>query len=146
MAWISSREDDEECSDVEPIWEVEPIRFAGRLEVGDTGKKNFFLKISMVFGLKNQMSVLLPATRKTRLGEGLPGGTSSKEPTCKCKRRKRHRFRPWVGKIPWRGAWQPTPVFFPGESNPMDRGAWRATVHGVTKSWTRLEQLGMRAD
>ena len=22
--------------------------------------------------------------------------------------------------------------------NPMDRGAWRATVHGVTKSWTQL--------
>ena len=22
--------------------------------------------------------------------------------------------------------------------NPVDRGAWRATVHGVTKSWTRL--------
>ena len=21
--------------------------------------------------------------------------------------------------------------------NPMDRGAWRATVHGVTKSWTQ---------
>ena len=40
----------------------------------------------------------------------------------------------------------------PGEGNgsslqysclekPMDRGAWRATVHGVTKSWTRLKQL-----
>ena len=25
-------------------------------------------------------------------------------------------FYPWVGKIPWRRAWQPTPVFFPGES------------------------------
>ena len=25
-------------------------------------------------------------------------------------------FDPWVGKIPWRRAWQPTPVFFPGES------------------------------
>ena len=25
--------------------------------------------------------------------------------------------------------------------NPMDRGAWRATVHGVTKRWTRLKQL-----
>ena len=25
--------------------------------------------------------------------------------------------------------------------NPMDRGAWRATVHGVTKSWTRLSNL-----
>ena len=22
--------------------------------------------------------------------------------------------------------------------NPMDRGAWQATVRGVTKSWTRL--------
>ena len=27
--------------------------------------------------------------------------------------------------------------------NPMDRGAWQATVHGVTKSWTQLNQLGM---
>ena len=25
--------------------------------------------------------------------------------------------------------------------NPVDRGAWRATVHRVTKSWTRLQQL-----
>ena len=29
---------------------------------------------------------------------------------------KRHGFDPWVGKIPWRRAWQPTPVFSPGES------------------------------
>ena len=27
----------------------------------------------------------------------------------------------------------------------MDRGAWWATVHGVTKSWTRLKQLCMHA-
>ena len=25
----------------------------------------------------------------------------------------------------------------------MDRGAWQATVHGVTKSWTRLKGLSM---
>ena len=25
-------------------------------------------------------------------------------------------FDPWFGKIPWRRAWQPTPVFLPGES------------------------------
>ena len=25
-------------------------------------------------------------------------------------------FDPWVGKIPWRREWQPTPVFFPGDS------------------------------
>ena len=24
---------------------------------------------------------------------------------------------PWVGKIPWRKAWQPTPVFLSGESS-----------------------------
>ena len=24
---------------------------------------------------------------------------------------------------------------------PMDRGAWQATVHGVAESWTRLKQL-----
>ena len=29
---------------------------------------------------------------------------------CRCKR---HRFDPWVRKIPWEGAWQPTPVFLP---------------------------------
>ena len=26
-------------------------------------------------------------------------------------------FDPWVGKIPWRRQWQPTPVFLPGESH-----------------------------
>jgi len=36
---------------------------------------------------------------------------------------------------PWRKAWQPTPVFLLGES--MDRGAWWATVHKVTLSWTQ---------
>ena len=28
----------------------------------------------------------------------------------------RHRFNPWVRKIPWRRKWQPTPIFLPGES------------------------------
>ena len=31
--------------------------------------------------------------------------------------RKRREFDPWVGKIPWRRARQPTPVFLPGESH-----------------------------
>jgi len=30
--------------------------------------------------------------------------------------RRRHRFDPWVGKIPWRRKWQPTPVFLLGKS------------------------------
>ena len=42
---------------------------------------------------------------------------------------KRCNFDPWVGKIPWKRAWQPTAVFLPGESH------GQKTVHGVTKSW-----------
>ena len=34
-----------------------------------------------------------------------------------CLRCGRSRFNPWVGKIPWRREWQPTPVFLPGESH-----------------------------
>ena len=30
---------------------------------------------------------------------------------------KRHRFNPWVGKIPWSRKWQPAPVFLPGKSH-----------------------------
>ena len=44
-----------------------------------------------------------------------PGGAGGKEPTCQWRRHKRRRFDPWVGKIPWKRAWQPTPVFLPGE-------------------------------
>ena len=45
-------------------------------------------------------------------------------------------FDPWVAKTPWSRKWQPTTVFLPGKFH--DRGAWRATVHGVAKSQTRL--------
>ena len=48
---------------------------------------------------------------------GFPGGTSGKEPACHCRRLKRCGFCAWVGKIPWRRARQPTPVFLPGESH-----------------------------
>ena len=48
---------------------------------------------------------------------------------------------PWVGKIPWRRAWQPTP--YSCLENPMDRGAWWATVHRVAYSQTQLKQLSM---
>ena len=47
--------------------------------------------------------------------KSFPGGTSGKEPICQCRRHKRCGFYPWAGKIPWRRAWQPTPVFLPGE-------------------------------
>ena len=42
---------------------------------------------------------------------------SGEESACHCRRRKRHGFNPWVGKIPWIREWQPTPVLLPGESH-----------------------------
>ena len=48
--------------------------------------------------------------------KNFPGSASGKESTCQCRRHKRCGFDPWAGKICWRRAWQPTPVFLPGES------------------------------
>ena len=67
--------------------------------------------------------------------KGFPGGTSDKEPTCQGRRHKRHGFDPWIGKIPWRRAWQPILVFLPGES-PGQRSLVWAMVHRVEKSQT----------
>ena len=47
---------------------------------------------------------------------GLSRWLSGKESTCQW-RCQRHGFDPWVGKIPWRRKWQPTPVILPGESH-----------------------------
>ena len=46
----------------------------------------------------------------------LPSGARGEEPICQCWNHKRPRFYPCVGRIPWRRAWQPTPIFLPGES------------------------------
>ena len=48
---------------------------------------------------------------------GFPGGASDKESAYQCTRCKRQRFDPWIGKIPWRRAWQTTPVFLSRESH-----------------------------
>ena len=38
-----------------------------------------------------------------------------KKSICLCRKHKRLRFNPWVGKIPWSRKWQPAPVFLPGK-------------------------------
>ena len=47
---------------------------------------------------------------------GFPGGSVVKNLPASAGDVKRHRFDFWVRKIPWRRAWQPTPVFLPGDS------------------------------
>ena len=62
--------------------------------------------------------------------DGASGKTKQKNPTNAGDMRRR--FDPWVGNIPWRRAWHP--LQYSCLENPMDRGAWQATVHGITKS------------
>ena len=59
-------------------------------------------------------------------------GSDSKESACNAGNVRDVGSIPGVRKTPWRRAWQLTP--YSCLENPMDRGAWRATVHRVTTS------------
>ena len=47
------------------------------------------------------------------------------------------RLIPGLGRSP--GGGNGNPLWFLYLENPMDRGSWQATVHGVTKSQTQLK-------
>ena len=64
---------------------------------------------------------------------GLPWRLSGKEPTCQAGDTS---SIPESGRFPREG--NGNPLQYSGLANSMDRGAWRATVHGVANSWTRL--------
>ena len=68
-----------------------------------------------------------------RMTLGLPRWFSGEESACQCRR---HRFIPGSGRSPGEGNGNPLLYSFLG--NRTDRGAWRATIHEATKSWTRL--------
>ena len=65
---------------------------------------------------------------------GLSWWLGIREAACQCCR---HKFGPWVRKIPWRRKWQST-LQYSCLENLMDRGAWQAIVHRVSKSQTWL--------
>ena len=50
---------------------------------------------------------------------------------------------PGLGRSPGEG--NGNPLQYSCLENPMDGGAWWATVHGVTKSWTRLSDFTLKA-
>ena len=75
--------------------------------------------------------------------ESFPSGTSSKEPACQCRRQETQ-----VQFLGWKDALEEgmtTHSSILAWRIPVDRGAWWATVHKVSKSRTRLKQLGTHA-
>ena len=67
---------------------------------------------------------------------GFPGGSDGKESACNVGNLG---SIPGSGRSPGEG--HSNPLQYSCLENPMERGAWRATVHGVTKSWTRLSDF-----
>ena len=74
------------------------------------------------------------------MSTGFRGGASGKEPACWSKRRRRHGFDPWVGKIPWRKKWQPTLVLFSEKSN-RQRSLEGYSPQDLKETW--LKRLSM---
>ena len=65
---------------------------------------------------------------------GFPGGSDSNESTCNARELD---SIPGLGRSPGEGHGNPNSSILAWRIR-MDRGAWRATVHGVTKSGTQL--------
>ena len=65
--------------------------------------------------------------------EGFPGFSDGKESACNAGD---PGSIPGLGRSPGKG--NGNPFQYSGLESSMDRGAWWAIVHGVSKSWTRL--------
>ena len=72
----------------------------------------------------------------------MPGGSAVKNLPAVQEACRRCRFDLWIGKIPcsrkWYGEGNGTPLQYSCLENPMDGGAWKAAIHGVANSRTRL--------
>ena len=66
---------------------------------------------------------------------GFPGGSVVKNPPAKAGDSRDMGSSPRLGRSPGVGNCNPLHSYL---ENPMDRGAWSAAVHGVTKSQTQL--------
>ena len=73
----------------------------------------------------------------------LPTWLSGKEPVCDAEDTGDPGSVTGWEKSP--GGGHDNPLQYSCLENPMDRGAWWATVHGVTKSWTQMKQPSMQA-
>ena len=67
---------------------------------------------------------------------GFPGGSEGKASACIMGD---PGSIPGLGRYPGEG--KGNPLQYAWLENPMDRGAWWATIHGVAKSWTQLSNF-----
>ena len=73
---------------------------------------------------------------RNKVAKGFPGSSKGKESACN---EGELGSIPGLGRSPGEG--NGNPLQYSCLEDPMDGGAWQATVHGVTKSWTRLNDF-----
>ena len=73
---------------------------------------------------------------------GFPGGASGKDPAANAQDMRDVSSIPGLGRSP--GGQHGNPLQYSGLENPVDREAWRAAVHRVTKSRIQLSDLACR--
>ena len=74
--------------------------------------------------------------KQSRIYLGFPGGSVVKNPPANAEVREDVSLIPGLGRSP--GGGNSNPLWDSCLGNFLDRGAWWATVHGVSKSWTEL--------
>ena len=110
------------------------------------------MNIGKVFFLQDPYSKSLKTVRRNTVMvkgnkcgpcvmKGFPCGTSGKESAWQHRRLKRCRFNPWIGKIPWRRKWKPTPVFLPGKFH--GQRSLEGYILWGHKEWDTTERLSM---
>ena len=108
--------------------------------LGDSMNRGAWLA-AVYGGAQSQASLSRPSSSGTGTKE-LPGGSVGKEPASSAGDTGDVCSIPGSGRFPGEG--HDNPLQYPCLENPVDRGAWWATVHSITESWTRLKQLSTR--
>ena len=92
----------------------------------ETQLKSWELGLKLKLSLKSKSISICPSFHSYM---AFSGGTSGKEPACQCRRHRDLGLIPGLGRSPGEG--NGNPLQYSCQENPMDRGAWRATVHRV---------------
>ena len=76
---------------------------------------------------------------------GLPRWFSGKDSACQGRK---HRFDPWVSKVPWSRKWPPTPVFLleksPGQRSLTGYSSWGCKELDITEhTWTQWYSISL---
>ena len=117
-------------------WQSLPIYNMKRIHPRKNYKRiaRWFSQLAQKINLKTEKEPRECHKKQSFIWRGFPGGASGKEPACQMRKDRRPGFDPWVRKIP--GGGHGNPLQYSCLQNPMDRGAWRATVHGAAESDT----------